>query len=59
MKHYDVEVFSDEHLIVKVDELVIKNVCLSNNYNRIHKSATTLLAMYLHKLCFKIQMMDV
>ena len=42
MKHYDVEVFSDEHLIVKVDELVIKIVCLSNNYNRIHKSATLL-----------------
>ena len=40
MKHYDVEVFSDEHLIIKVDELVIKNVCLSNDYYEIHKSAT-------------------
>ena len=57
MKHYNVEVFSDEHLIVKIDGLVIKNVCLSNNYNRIHKSAT-LLAISI-KLCFKIQMMDV
>ena len=37
MKHYDVEVFSDEQLIVKVDGLIIKNVCLSSNYNRIHK----------------------
>ena len=29
MEHYNVEIFSDEHLIVKVDGLVIKNVCLS------------------------------
>ena len=47
MEHYNVEIFSDEHLIVKVDGLVIKNVCLSNNYSRIHKSAT-LLAIYIN-----------